>query len=65
MDTIVNSGKTDTATFAAGCFWCVEAVFQDVEGVVSVTSGIRAEQLPTRTTKKFAAAKPDMPKRCA
>jgi peptide-methionine (S)-S-oxide reductase len=29
----------DTITFGAGCFWCVEAVFQQLEGVVSVTSG--------------------------
>lgn len=27
------------ATFAGGCFWCMEEAFQDVEGVVSVTSG--------------------------
>lgn len=29
----------DTATFGAGCFWCVEAQFQMLEGVHSVSSG--------------------------
>ena len=29
----------DTATFGAGCFWCVEALFQQVKGVEKVTSG--------------------------
>ena len=28
-----------TATFAGGCFWCVEADFDKVEGVVGTTSG--------------------------
>ncbi len=27
------------ATFAGGCFWCMEEAFEEVEGVVSVTSG--------------------------
>ncbi len=29
----------DTITFGAGCFWCVEAVYSDLNGVESVVSG--------------------------
>lgn len=29
----------ETATLGAGCFWCVEAIFQDLKGVESVVSG--------------------------
>ena len=32
-------GKTETAIFAGGCFWCTEADFDKVEGVISTTSG--------------------------
>lgn len=35
----MQSGKLDTATFAAGCFWCVEAQFKTLEGVQQVISG--------------------------
>ena len=35
----VNSQELQVATFGAGCFWCVEAVFENVTGVHSVTSG--------------------------
>ena len=31
--------KLETATFGAGCFWCVEAIFESLEGVESVVSG--------------------------
>ena len=29
----------DTATFASGCFWCTEAIFQELKGVEKVVSG--------------------------
>lgn len=31
--------KMDTATFGTGCFWCTEAIFQELKGVEKVTSG--------------------------
>lgn len=31
--------NTETATLAAGCFWCIEAVYQRIPGVIKVTSG--------------------------
>src|SRR6185436_12205962 len=34
-----NPANLDTATFGAGCFWCVEAQFQMLDGVVKVESG--------------------------
>lgn len=33
------SNKTDTITLGAGCFWCVEAIFDQLEGVLEVQSG--------------------------
>lgn len=40
MNMELNSTKnTDTVTFGEGCFWCVEAAFQQINGVISVASG--------------------------
>jgi peptide-methionine (S)-S-oxide reductase len=35
----MNEQKTEVATFASGCFWCTEAIFDRVKGVQSVVSG--------------------------
>jgi peptide-methionine (S)-S-oxide reductase len=33
------TGKTDTAVFGAGCFWCTEAIYERLKGVQSVEAG--------------------------
>jgi peptide-methionine (S)-S-oxide reductase len=40
------------ATFGAGCFWCIEACYQDLEGVISVTSGYSGGALENPTYKQ-------------
>ncbi|GAC1421757.1 MAG: peptide-methionine (S)-S-oxide reductase MsrA [Flavisolibacter sp.] len=44
--------KTDTATFATGCFWCTEAIFEELKGVLKVTSGYSGGQIPNPTYKQ-------------
>lgn len=35
----MSTKNIETATLAGGCFWCLEAVFQNLEGVKKITSG--------------------------
>lgn len=43
----------DTATFGAGCFWCVEAIFQDMKGVHKVVSGYTGGHVDNPTYKEI------------
>ncbi|MFX0054759.1 MAG: peptide-methionine (S)-S-oxide reductase MsrA [Promethearchaeota archaeon] len=47
----------ETATFAAGCFWCVEAVFQQLRGVASVVSGYTGGHTDNPTYKDVLTGK--------
>ena len=40
---------TETATLGGGCFWCLEAVFEQVDGVESVVSGYAGGESPNPT----------------
>ncbi|MHA4806955.1 peptide-methionine (S)-S-oxide reductase MsrA [Flavitalea flava] len=42
---IPNGKKTETATFATGCYWCTEAVFQELKGVIKTVSGFSGGQV--------------------
>ena len=39
-------GKVEKATFGAGCFWCTEAVFREIDGVIDVEVGYAGGTVP-------------------
>ncbi|HXA48591.1 MAG TPA: peptide-methionine (S)-S-oxide reductase, partial [Burkholderiaceae bacterium] len=43
------SNQTEIATLGGGCFWCLEAVYQELKGVVAVESGYTGGLLPNPT----------------
>jgi hypothetical protein len=46
------AAETETAVFGAGCFWCVEAFYEQQPGVKSVVSGYAAAVKRTRITSR-------------
>lgn len=47
--------ELETATLAAGCFWCVEAVFDDLKGVHDVVSGYSGGHTENPTYKEVCS----------
>jgi peptide-methionine (S)-S-oxide reductase len=49
--------KTQTATFAGGCFWCTEAIFKRFKGVQSVMPGYAGGQVANPTYEQASSGK--------
>jgi peptide-methionine (S)-S-oxide reductase len=51
------SSETEVAVFACGCFWCLEAQFQHLNGVVSIEPGFTGGSLPHPTYEQVCTGK--------
>lgn len=49
--------ETETAVFGAGCFWCVEAIYQRVNGIVAVESGYAGGHVENPTYEQVITGK--------
>lgn len=52
MTTVGNDTRYEVAILGGGCFWCLEAVFKDVEGVVSVVPGYAGGRVESPTYRE-------------
>lgn len=52
-----DAANTEQATFGAGCFWCVEAVFDRLPGVLNVESGYSGGKTPDPTYKQVCSGR--------
>jgi peptide-methionine (S)-S-oxide reductase len=49
LDSQSSEGKREVATLAGGCFWCLEAVYNQLSGVLKVESGYAGGHIPNPT----------------
>ena len=54
---MTESDKLEIATFGGGCFWCTEAVFDDLKGVVNVESGYAGGTVANPTYEQVCTGK--------
>ncbi len=55
ITTVMSATNLEKATFAGGCFWCMEHPFDEIPGVVSVTSGYTGGQKMNPTYEEVSA----------
>lgn len=59
MGSMAKDIQYDTATFAGGCFWCMEKPFEQLNGVISVTSGYAGGTKANPTYQFVSSGKSD------
>lgn len=52
-----SKSRTEIATLAGGCFWCLEAVYKEVKGVISVTPGYTGGKTANPTYETVSTGK--------
>ncbi|MGE5318233.1 MAG: peptide-methionine (S)-S-oxide reductase MsrA [Chloroflexota bacterium] len=52
---LLSEKSTDTATFGSGCFWCTEAIFQQLKGVDTVLPGYSGGRRPNPTYEQVSS----------
>jgi peptide-methionine (S)-S-oxide reductase len=50
-------GRTESATLAGGCFWCLDGAFRDLRGVISVESGYAGGHVPDPTYEQVCTGR--------
>lgn len=54
-NTLIQYEAKDTATFAGGCFWCVEAAFEQIKGVAEAVSGYSGGEIANPSYQQVAS----------
>ena len=52
---MITTAGTEIATLAGGCFWCLEAVYDEIKGVLSVESGYMGGRKPDPTYEQVCS----------
>ena len=53
----MNVNKTEIAVLGGGCFWCTEAIYQNIRGIISVTSGYSGGQKENPTYEEVCTGR--------
>jgi peptide-methionine (S)-S-oxide reductase len=54
-NSVAGQGRSEIAVFGGGCFWCTEALFENIKGVISVESGYTGGKLKNPTYKEVCS----------